>query len=182
MDLKHLNWACCLSPRSSVLRGPAGRALRRHLEALQNFGQGVPRFHFSLGLTDAVSGPALSLCFSVIVITCDFSDGLTLPEFVLYEDRLPWPDLTWPLLLNASSSSWQDTCPHRTQACGVRALALTQISGFTSRFCSGQLTYTLLAQFPHFQKGDELRDKRASSQSKLPRRPAQRQLSVTARE
>lgn len=166
-----------------MLRGPGGLTLRCYLEALQNFEQGVPRFHFSLGPTDDVSGPALSLCFSVIVITCDFSvpDGLTLPEFVLYEDRLPWPDLTWPLLLYASSSSWQDTCPHRTQACGVRPLALTQTSGFTSWLCSGQLTYTLQAQFPHFQKGDELRNKRASSQSKLTRRPVQRQLSVTAR-
>lgn len=158
--------------------------LRRHLEALQNFEQGIPRFHFSLGPTDDVSGPALSLCFSVIIITCDFSvcDVLTLPEFVLYEDRLPRPDLTRPLLLNALSSSWQDTCPHRTQACGVRALALTQTSGFTSWLCSGQVTYTFLAQFPHFQKGDEVRNKRVNSQSKLTRSPAQRQLSVTARE
>lgn len=130
-----------------MLRGPGGLTLRRHLEALQNFEQGVPRFHFSLGPTDDVSGPALSLSFSAIVITCDFSvpDGLTLPEFVLYEGGLPWPDLTWPLLLNVLSSSWPDTCPHRIQACGVRALALTQTSGFTSWLCSGQLTLSWLS-------------------------------------
>lgn len=88
--------------------GPAGRTLGRHchLEALQNFEQGVPHCHFALGSTDYGAGPALNLCSFCHCAHMSVPDIFTLPDLCCLKIGCPRPHHTWPLLPNALASTW----------------------------------------------------------------------------